>query len=227
MTNINKILCGLCLYAITCRISALPFYSEPYFGVEAIKTNQHFKSRYGKKVFNKNMMNYEALAGFKFNREFGLELGYEVQPKKNNNVVLIAGDALPGMSLITAGNTVKSSSSVSGRHKNLGIFAEFKETFFKVKFRFQLLVGGSYSTVNARTYANSTITTYKKSKLVPRVKFSVIYPIKEKLGVKLALNYRHMEAFNIRSTQQIGSSRVKLNDAFGASLGLVYIFTYT
>ena len=216
----------------TCSFAAREFASDPYIGLEAIQTNQHYKAGYGKHVFKNDMLNYAGFAGFNFHRNFGFELGYEIQPRKTKRVILTAGDSLPGMTKLTGSQSQGAQTSIKSMHQYIGMFAEFKEKLFYLKCKFQLLAGVSRTTVKAFTSNDLSINgpippivrSYDKTKIVPMVKFSGMHNLNENFGVRLSFNYRHMQKFNVRSNQSSLYSRIKLKDVMGVGLGLVYVF---
>lgn len=204
------------------------FFSVPYFGVEAIQTNQNYKAGFGQDVFAKNTMNYSIFAGFKFYKFLGIEAGYEAQPKATKMTQLSAGQVFPGADdPILAGEEFFTNSVISGSHPYVGIFAELdqKYKFWFNQVKYQLMLAAAFSNIKAsftsliynEPYTGTSYSDYSGSKVVPMVKLSATSNFANNLGLRFSINY-----YNFASMQLEHS--VKLKDTFGVGLGVTYSF---
>lgn len=201
------------------------FFDAPYFGVEAIQTNQNYKSGYGKDVFKKNTMNYSIFAGSKFYKFLGIEAGYEVQPTATKTTLLVEGQSFPGNPPLAAGSRDLSNSTVSGTYPYIGIFAELDKqlpVFRKVKF--QIIAGASFANIKASYSAFilddpilADYTEYSKSKVIPTIKLTATSCITTNFGLRVSVNYHNLSSINI-------DDDVKFKNSYGIGLGLIYAF---
>ncbi len=204
-------------------------FASPYIGIEAIQIQQRFKAGFGKKQFSQYPQSYNAFAGFKLSNHFGLEAGYELQPKTILDKILVAGDQLPGQPVLVNNQSRSVQSYYYARHPYLGFFAEYHNHF-----TFQFLLGASAAMVTAHqtlissnigNYDPPIINRYYKSKVIPIVKISATGYITRNLGIRLSINYKHMGGFAIVSENSSFNrpSIIKMQDAFGIGIGVKYI----
>lgn len=223
----NIVLTAVICAVVPAAFAKNEFFSAPYFGVEAIQTNQNYKAGFGKDVFKKNTMNYNLFAGFKFYKFLGVEAGYEAQPSANKMVQLVAGQSFPGGDPITTGHTFFVNSIISGSHPYLGIFAEIDQSykFWFDSVKYQFLFGASFSNIKTSFTAlfydepntAASYSAYSGSKVVPMAKFSITNNFTNNLGLRVSINYHNFAGINIQDA-------VKLKDTLGIGLGITYSF---
>jgi hypothetical protein len=238
-TMINKITSGiaLCALAFAPQAFAYKYFEEPTIGVEAIQDFQKYKANFGDVVFKKNPQEYGIFGGFKFSKHFGIELGYDAQPSKGQNINIVPGESLPGGAIVSAGNSLSVESWVRANHGYLGLFAEKKCHFSGFgKMKFQALIAASVTGIKARHATLATgvgvnsqaqyqasVRHYRKTRVVPMVKLSATYMVTDAVGVRLSGNYRNMSAFKVNAKENF-ANQLKFKDSFGVGLGLSYTF---
>lgn len=240
----KKILVSLAILLFSPLVSATDMHS-PFTGIDIVQTNQNYKERHGKNVYKKNIVDYSIFAGFKFNNHFGVEAGFEWQPKKNKTVTATSQETIEGEINddpadignydITNITNITSKNSIKGSHPYLGVFGEYKLHAF----RFQAMLGASVSTVKIRQNFLSVVgsdadvpdvvtggvDTGSKTRIVPMVKLSSIYDVNDHFGVRLSVRYHNLGSVKIKIDQDRGGIRkVELRDTLGLGLGIVYWF---
>ena len=218
-------------------LASTQYFSAPYAGVEVIQTNQSYKTGFGKDVFKKNPQDYNVFAGFNFTKHFGLEAGYEFQPKRSKNTTLVAGQIPPGGTVLTGNSTLGFTSNIRGYHPYLGLFAELEQCYAWLgKIKYQALVGASFSTIKAQDNeialdgvpAAPFTGTYSKYKTVFLAKVMIGHNFTDHLGLRISGQYRNLSTFKINSTGTSpgGTSDgiLKLKDTWGVGIGLTYYF---
>lgn len=221
-----------CAFAESARI-----FSEPYLGVEASQNHQQFKAGFGKNLFPKTVQNYGVSIGSKFSKYFGLELGYQFQPKKGQDTILLPGNQLPGQATLVGTEFDGIHSSYKSTQPYLGIFAEYSSNLNigHGKLKFQALIGVSAAKVKANITRLVTdggivspkiINSFSQSKTIPIVKLSAAANLAKNLLVDISFNYRNMRRFKITSDLPSGTTKrlsLKMSDSFGVGIGLKYL----
>ncbi|HSX20104.1 MAG TPA: outer membrane beta-barrel protein [Gammaproteobacteria bacterium] len=209
-----------------------PYFRAPYVGAEIIQTNQNYKYGFGKDVFVKNPQEYNFFAGFRFSDYFGLEGGYEFQPRRSKNVTLVAGQVPPGGDVIEQGSSFSLTSQIKGYHPYLGVFAELDQCAPRIgKIKYQALVAAAFSTITAldSVYAvdgtplTPRVATYHKYRTGVLVKLAAGHTFRNHIGARVSVQYRNDSIFQIHS-EQPGTAEIKLKDTWGVGLGLTYSF---
>src|SRR5688572_6659153 len=68
-----------------------------YIGADVAKSSYSMKSGYGKNVFGHDPVVLNLFAGYRFNENVQVELGYETHKAKHRTATVDAGDSLPGL----------------------------------------------------------------------------------------------------------------------------------
>lgn len=220
---------------LLCLITPTVFadlFRTPYVGIEVIQTNQNYKNNYGNPVYKKNPQDYGIYAGLKFSHYFGLEAGYEFQPKLDKTTTITAGQSVPGGPVLTGTAFDAVNSSIKGEHPYLGLFAELdnKCSSWFCCLKWQALVGASFSHIKATTQVtavngvpqNLPLVTYSKSKVVAMALLGVTGYFTPHLGLRLFVDYHNFNQFSIPGN--IAPFTTKLKDTWGVGLGLTYGF---
>ena len=232
MKTIKQVVAALAVLAIAPSAFASKYMHDGYLGVDLTQTNQGFKSGYGKGIFKQNAQEYGAFGGFKFSHHFGVEAGWEQQVKKKRSGASSFASLDQGH--IAPTGTFNFNSSVKGSHPYLGIFGEMKHH----KWKFQAMLGASFSNVKIRAHSLSTtgapvpsiftagnIITGKKNQVVPMVKLNVMHCLTDNFSLRVSANYRNLSGVKIKIDQDpLQKDRVKLRDTFGLGLGVIYSF---
>ena len=228
MKKMKKVVSALAICAVAPSAFASKHFHDTFVGVDVIQTSQEFKANYGKDQFKKTPLDYSIFAGTKFSHHFGVEVGYEGQPKKKKDATWTGEGFLDGN---TYTGTASSTTSVKGNHPYAGIFAECKHH----RMKFQAMLGASVSQVKVSSYntvvagsvpadfTNGATLTGSRTKIVPMVKLSAIHNFTDRFGVRLSVNYRNLSDMNIRMDQD-SNQVVRPKDSFGIGLGVVYSF---
>lgn len=203
---------------------------DPYLGLEVIQTNMNYKEAYGKHLFYKNPVDWSGFVGINFMRNFGVELGYEMMPKKYTRVELGPGGILPGNIVLGANDIDVAEYSIRADHTYAGIFASYNWC----RFTFSGFIGGSLSHIKARSAQladelgavtqaqyDSSINTYSQTRFIPMLRISAIYNIYKCLGIRMSFLYRNTGAISI-SPDQGGTAVIKLKDTLGGGIGIIY-----
>jgi len=235
----NYIIAMLALSGFAPSISASVshnIFQNPYLGLEASQIRQGFKNGYGKSVFPNSAQNYNAFVGVNIKKNIGIEAGYEWQPTKGSDRVLLAGQQLPGQDPLTGAQFEGIHSSYKATHPYLGLFVQCNSNLSlgRGKVQFQALIGGSLSKVKAsvqRIVTDGGVVSptllygFSKSRVVPIVRLSAVSSLSSNLGLRLSVNYRNMAGFNITSNIPSGATIplvIKMRNAFGIGIGLKY-----
>lgn len=233
----NKLIQGLVGVTVLSALAPAAFASHwfkcPYLGIEVIQTNQNYKANFGEYVFKKNPQDYSVYAGFNINRYFGVEGGYEFQPKRNRTATLTAGQSMPGGTILTAGDADTVNSSIQGTHPYLGLFLQADQKFHNSwvsVIKWQALVAASFSHVwgSAQVTAIDGIPfagtnfTYSKSKIVAMAKVGATTYFTPHVGLRISVDYRNLS--QIQMPANTGTGLAKLKDTWGVGLGLTYLF---
>ena len=224
----NKLIGAVVVCAFAPLANASHFHMDsPYIGAEAIKTNQNYKSGFGRNIFAKNPQDYSVFVGSKFYKQFGAELGYEFAPSKSKSVTLPVGSLATGGSTALVTNTAFNS-KIKATHPYLGIFGEYDHHFAHVgKVKFQAMLGASVSRVKASytaTAAGATVVrNFSKSKVVPMVKLGATFRATDRVGIRVSANYRNTSSLKAVAKEN-ALLNLKLKDTFGVGLGVTYSF---
>jgi opacity protein-like surface antigen len=240
MKNMKNKLIGVmavCALSPVTYASSHNYFDAPYLGAEVIQTNQDYKAGYGKKVFKKNPQDYSVFGGFNFTRHFGVEVGYDFQPKRNKTANLAAGDTLPGNLVLTNAGSI--SSSIKQSNPYVGLFGETTcHVSGMGKMKFAAMVGASVSHVKATlgsfnpaapavltpAQANASNLSFSKTKVVPMIKLIATYMVTDAVGIRVSGNYRNMASFKMHAREAGKTGLLKLKDSYGVGLGLTYSF---
>ena len=231
-------LLALASVAPTCYATANSnAFTKPYVGIEIIQTMQKFKNGYGKNQFPSYVQDYNAFIGFKLDKYLGLEAGYDMQPRTEDESIVFPGQTLPGQPELGAGTLEGAKFSYKSTDPYVGIFAECASNmkFGHGKVVFQALVGASLSKVKARITREiidglviepNPVLNFSQRKAIPMVKLSAATNMTKNLAVRVSLNYRHMSSFKIVSDIPAGQSNliIKMQDSYGLGVGLKYSF---
>lgn len=201
------------------------YFNRPYLGVEIIQTNQDFKTAYGKDVFKKNPQDYSLFAGFSFSKYFGVEGGYEFQPKRSKNVNLGPGAYVPsanGDVQLSSVETITGTSSYKSTSPYVGLFAEY---MFWKKSSIKGLIGASFTHVNAEYTLTNLVNganpltffrSYSETKVIPIAKIIAATQVSNHFGVRLSVQYQNMSSFKITADQTAANSSkplIKMKDS--------------
>lgn len=213
-------------------IASMPYFTAPYAGVEAIQTNQNYKTGFGKDIFKKNPQDYNIFAGFNFTKHFGIEAGYEFQPKRSKNTTLVAGQASLSNEFLVGSDTETYTSNIRGYHPYLGLFAELEQCYpWFGKIKYQALVGASFSTIKAQATniafdgvpIDPFVSTFSKYKTVFLAKLMIGHNFTDHFGLRISGQYRNLSTFKINSSGT-STAILKLKDTWGVGIGLTYYF---
>ncbi len=111
-----------------------PFYLKhpflclsPQFGFDVGFTNIAFTQDQGHQMFAKQQFPITGYFNVSFNDKFGIEIGYTMPKRKNNNVNLNGGDLIPGQNATTV---------PIGEYQEYNAFVELRQPYIGLKYDF-------------------------------------------------------------------------------------------
>lgn len=231
----TRLLLGLlCIAAFTQKIYAAEFFRDPYIGIQAMQTDQKFENSYkARELFHKNPQDYALMAGFKFNSNFGVELGFGIQPKKTKQHFFLPGQVDSSYFVVTDRQTISVESSYITKYSYLGFFADYV-THINMgagKLKAEAMIGLAPTKVTATSKINdtnrfvvaTTITkkNYSKKGLVPILRLSALADLTPRLSCGVFLHYKKMSKFEFISQESVPETyTIKMKNALGVGLSL-------
>ena len=207
--------------------------SEPYYiGVNMYRRFMGFKAGFGDSHLKNSFSQIDIYFGYKFNRYFGIECGYEETLRSKRKVTLHAGDMSAGMPIhemfspVTLLSTIKIQGphiSIVGfypAHERLEFFASMGISFLKgASTRTTLLVAGYLPRRVTRTMVGR--------KQLPRLFFGSQYQLIDNLWIRAAIGWVPTHKLLIRANdkhQSIYTPQIKPRSSRFIGIGLVWDF---
>lgn len=227
----KKISLGAVAFVTTLLISSYS-HSEVYFGVDAVMSKMTFKKDYGESIFSKRWApGGNFFVGAMFHKNFGMELGYEIEQKMKRTATVNAGNYTAGIIVPTALPWAMYNTTAGQSHSYLGILAKanvFDSTFVG------LMIGASLSKVNAKYHLFKTSLgpdnvpkTFTKTKSVGLIKGMLEHKIHNQVGVRALAIWKNMSKFKVKPKEAPSNAgenpiEIRLKDTFNFGIGVTY-----
>ena len=234
-----KNLITLALASIIFTSAAHAKITNPYVGASAKINFLGHKNNHGKEMFSKNRPYFNLNAGFEFMDGFGVEIGYEDTAKdKRSDVEITEGESVPSGVVLTAGESRALDTEYRLALPYIGVTKEFKLNELGLnKTSVKLMLGATFAMVKARhvtvtidgvaTLPNiieSTITTYKSTKIAPKFQFGARHEIDRCFSVLGQVNYTHVGYKVTAEEDNRKAFQIRLGGVVGLGLGVQYTF---
>ena len=198
-----------------------------YIGADIMHSSMKFKKDFGENIFAKSAAGASVFFGHMYNKNFGFEIGYEVDKKRKRSETVKAGETVAGNLVIVPDIFESYDTEVSRRQPYLGMVARVAMTERNF---FQVLLGCSLVHVRARSLLIKDGTgpiditrTYASSKPVAMARAVLEHKFTDHFGIRAFAGWRNTEKMKIMSQEKSALSyEVKLKNAINFGAGFTY-----
>lgn len=225
--NVRNIISKLLLSAII--IVPQMGYSKGlnYVGVDIVQSYMKFHNDFGGNIFAKSAPGINLFVGHMFNENFGFEIGYEVEKKKQRHATILAGNTVAGNTINLLDEFESYYTTLKKKQPYFGFIAKMPVTDTNF---LQLLLGYSLVKVTAKSLLTANgdspdnfFKSYIKTKAVPMVRVAFEHKYTNNFSIKTFLSWRNTNQIKIFS-QEISNLtyQLKSKDSMNIGAGLVY-----
>lgn len=206
-------------------------YSQFYVGADAVYSKLGFKQDYGQEMFSKKFApGVNLFAGHMFNKNFGVELGWEMYKKMKRTAKVDGGKKAAGVLIDPIVFEWKSyDTTIKQQYPYLGAIAKtnlINENIFasimlgisaaKIKTQFD-------SHLDDQGPTNAEIRNFCKTKPIAIARIAIDYKFNDNFGLKAFGKWKNTSKFKMTSRENHnGDSELKLKDSFGVGIGFTY-----
>lgn len=209
---------------------------EANFGIDLSQSSLTLKPKYGSNIYPKDPAMLGIFVDMAVIDKFGIELGLEAQDKQYRIATVGGGDNISGSSDFRDGQFEIEAASFKSKYIYLGIYHKQPLMYFQ-QTMISSFLGGAWAKIEAQqniidddmpglpTQAEieALRRTFKKSKIVPMLKFTISQPFNQHVGWRISASWRNLAKFKLKSLETPGSnSEIRLNDAYSIGVGIYF-----
>jgi hypothetical protein len=204
------------------------YHKLNYIGVDLVQSYMKFHNDFGGNIFAKSAPGLNLFFGHMCNKNFGFEIGYEAEKKKQRSETILSGNIVAGNLVQVIDGFESYYTTVKKRQPYLGFTAKMPVTNRNF---LQLLLGYSLVNVTAKSLLISNnagsideTSSYVKTKAVPMLRAAFEHKYTNNFGVKVFAAWRNTKQIKIMSQEKSTtmSFEAKLKNTINIGAGLIY-----